>query len=237
MVQIIIMYLLTFLCGQKQDKRKAFRFMITAGLSLLAVSFVAKTLYNDYIPNFNINKAFKSLLIIDPRNDSEAIAADHWQSNAIRIGAQLASIQIGLHNFWFGVGFGQLPFLISKELPTWSIDWEEFRDPFSSTGIHARLFAETGFIGLLLWLVFWFLLMIQLYKIIAKNTKRSSERYLASALLVIGVGLFLCGFSHDSFAFFEYWVYFGASLATLQQKPALKPFSNDCHPIKRSEHA
>jgi hypothetical protein len=158
--------------------------------------------------NFNVVTTFQSLLVTDISGDIYGAASDHWQSNAIRLGAQMANIAMGFDNPFFGVGFSQSPFFMDGYMPSWASLWSEERDPFTGIGLHSRVFSELGIAGIVFWMAFW---ISAFYKLIGQCKSKSSipQKNLAIILLAVGLGLFLGGFSHDSFSYFEYWVYFG----------------------------
>lgn len=168
--------------------------------------------------NFNAIKTFQSLLVIDGSDDIDGVANYHWQSNAIRLGAQMANISLGFDNPFFGVGFSQSPFFIDNYMPYWAGLWSEGRDPFTGIGLHSRVFSELGIAGTVFWVAFW---ISAFYKLITQCKSKASippKKILATILLAVGLGLFLCGFAHDSFSYFEYWVYFGMVFAAIDPK-------------------
>ena len=215
--QIALMFLVISLHGQVHERRNMIIYIIFSGLTMITTSVLFSNLPSGASPKFDILNIAQSLLITDEAADVSGAASDHWESNAIRFGAQLANINMGFDNILFGVGFSQSVFLIENYIPSWSSLWEGGRDPFTGTGIHSRIFAEMGIFGVSMWLAFWFSILYNLYRQ-TRSRAAPSHKYRPVTLLAVGLGLFLGGFAHDSLSYFEYWVYFGVALAQISLK-------------------
>lgn len=223
--QIVLMLFLAGYYGEKLAKKKARHLMRLLILMLVISSVVLPGIIGDASSHihFDIARHLQGLWVVDSADDVGGAASDHWESNAIRLGAQLANILMGMDNLTFGVGFSQSPFMISKYIPGWSEGFVGGRDPFTGAGIHARFFAEMGLPGLILWLSFWGLLFLGLHKQ-CKQYQLTPNIIQPIIFLMIGLGLFMGGFSQDSFSYFEYWVYFGLAFAQMARPiPEARP--------------
>lgn len=142
-------------------------------------------------------------------------------SNVARYGSQVAAIHMGSGNPVFGVGFGGYGFYSIDYMPDWAYQSYEIQEWMTNSigskwppvhGIYSRIFAETGGIGLVLWLLVWITLLRLCYKKIKSRYASHKEiDVLGISLLVSIVGAFLTGFNIDSFRFFEYWITFGVA--------------------------
>lgn len=141
-------------------------------------------------------------------------------SNITRFGAQGTAIKMGLDNPIKGVGFGQYAFnaleytseelLLNSEINAALL--EEDSSVWAVThSIHARVFAETGFVGLLLWINTWIYTLIKCIKIYRKNLMRLNDDYIGLALIISIIGCIIVGFNQESFRFFGYWIILGFS--------------------------
>lgn len=146
-------------------------------------------------------------------------------STRVRISAQIATFKVANANPIFGVGFAQAGFHMYKYLPKWEQacpgEVQNWSDGTPGTpwppshGLHARVAAETGYVGLALWLAMWISMGIALLK---KTIKRSGGQALLGAVLCAGAfSCILMGFNTDSFKFLEYWVSLGFGWAYLYE--------------------
>lgn len=145
-------------------------------------------------------------------------------STRVRLTAQIATFRVANANPIFGVGFAQAGFHMYKYVPVWEMPWPEEVKNWGynisgsawapSHGLHARIAAETGYMGLLLWLGIWGALGIA---ILRKTLKTTGEEALLGAALCAGVSsCVLMGFNVDTFKFFEYWLVLGLGWAYLR---------------------
>lgn len=134
-------------------------------------------------------------------------------SNIGRIGSQWAGWYMFLDNPFFGVGYGQYPFHYADYVPSWAwISYEvqnwSLNIPGSlmtpSHGVYTRLLAETGIIGMILWV---FTLLSMLWEINKSGIDSNKKR----CYLISIVALLLFGLNLDAFRIFYYWVFLGVT--------------------------
>lgn len=134
-------------------------------------------------------------------------------SNIGRIGSQWAGWYMFLDNPFFGVGYGQYPFYYADYVPSWAWISYEVQDwslniPGSlmtpSHGIYTRLLAETGMIGMILWV---FTLLSMLWEINKSGIELNKKR----CYLVSIIALLLFGLNLDAFRIFYYWGLLGVT--------------------------
>ena len=217
--QIAVILIIMIVYGGASLRAKGKKMLILIALFLIGLPTLFSYLSEGASLNFDFNAitTFQSLLVTDISGDIDGAASNHWQSNAIRFGAQMANIALGFDNPFIGVGFSQSPFFMNDYMPSWASMWIEERDPFTGIGLHTRIFSELGIAGIVFWITFW---ISAFYKLIrqCKCAYSIPQKNLSTTLLAVGLGLFLGGFSHDSFSYFEYWVYFGMLFSVIVPK-------------------
>lgn len=135
------------------------------------------------------------------------------RSNLGRIRSQQAAFDMALNNPVFGIGIGQYGFLMpsyiaadalsSFEVLEWIATGDDTPWP-PVHGLHARIVAEQGFIGLMLWLLVWITLAISVYQ---KCRHAIYEHQLLGIILLSSLaGVFLIGFSMGTYRVFEFWI-------------------------------
>jgi len=147
------------------------------------------------------------------------------QSNIARSGSQLTGIKMGLNHPLAGVGLGQYGFNMPDYLPAWAWESEEINIWASSSsdtewapvhGLWARILAETGFVGLFLWLSVWISVLILVWKRYRKLRQIEKQNsILALSLLISILGLMLNGLIADSLRILSYWITLGVAWAWL----------------------
>jgi O-antigen ligase len=136
----------------------------------------------------------------------------YHMSNIGRFGSQNAAWRMSLEWPIFGAGLGQYGFhmpdyvaakdFISGEIQKWASSSED--TPWAPAhGIFPRFAAETGFVGLGLWLLMWITLCWSIWQRCRLSLKRGIMIEL-TLLISIG-GTLLVGFNTDTFRFFGYW--------------------------------
>jgi O-antigen ligase len=161
------------------------------------------------------------------RLESTDLSVDNRQSNIARFGSQVTAINMGLDHPVFGVGLGQYGFHMKDYIPAWAADNSEIKvwsseDPNSPWppvhGLWARVLAETGFPGLLLWSMVWITLLINIIKryLLMRNVNPENALF-GLTLLVTILCLLLIGFVSDSFRYMFYWIPLGLSWVWLSK--------------------
>lgn len=141
-------------------------------------------------------------------------------STRIRLGAQLAGFRIAARFPLFGAGFGQAGFHMKDYAPEWADPWldevKNWKDATPGTpwapmhGLYARVAAESGFIGLLLWLGVW---GTTAAGVLARARRAEHNSQSGILLLTAMMGTLLTGLLVDSFRFFEGWIVLGLAWA------------------------
>lgn len=136
-------------------------------------------------------------------------------SNRSRFGMQIASFRVFMDNPVIGVGFGQQGFHNQKYLPPWAVTNNyEFRlwyknpnEPSFPPGynIYTRILAETGIIGLLLFLSILVTVIYKSFKLL--KIKDPQIRALGIVLLVSFIGISINWLQIDSFRIFGFWIF------------------------------
>jgi hypothetical protein len=135
--------------------------------------------------------------------------------------SRLASIEAALNMFLdnpiVGLGLGQFGFYIFQNLPPWGhlsyeiVHWLNYPDLWpASYSVYARLGAELGLSGLLMWIGLWVLLARQVL-IASLNYQRASERipFVAYPLIASCYCVLFSGFTTDTFRTPMIWVALG----------------------------
>jgi O-antigen ligase len=117
---------------------------------------------------------------------------------------------------WLGVGLGASGFYIYEHLPDWSMTTvpeiarqlsPENRLYPNPKNMYARLLAETGLIGLFLFLAFQFSILGDVLTVLQK--KNELLRFVAVAGLFSWFAILIYNFTQDSFAIPNIWINFG----------------------------
>lgn len=134
-------------------------------------------------------------------------------SNKSRMGIQYANLQVALENPIFGVGWGQQTFKALDHYPDWAIKHNyEFKTRYLNEDVKAfppgynlyiRIFAETGLLGLMAFMLF---LYIVYKKTIIIYRSRKEHKYITMALLISFSGYYLNWLQIDSFKVFGFWL-------------------------------
>ncbi|GGB77483.1 hypothetical protein GCM10007424_16930 [Flavobacterium suaedae] len=135
-------------------------------------------------------------------------------SNKSRFGIQYASLQVYKKNPIIGVGFGQQSYHSRYEYPMWATkDNYEFRIFYKNQkeksfppgfNMYTRLMAETGTIGIVLFLTFITLLIFKSWKLL--RTLKDEEKILAITLFITFIGLAINWMQTDTFRMYGFWL-------------------------------
>ena len=129
-------------------------------------------------------------------------------SNLTRVGSQVAAWNVFLeHPFW-GIGWGQGAVCLVDYYPSWAWGSIEIREYFrynpSIFGVHPRILAELGLLGMMVWLSLWGSAIANIYNRFQRQGKQHDV-----ALLLGVIGVLLSGFNMDMFHFWAYWLFLG----------------------------
>lgn len=145
--------------------------------------------------------------------------SQHSISNRSRFGIQYASYGVFQEHPLIGVGYGMQAYEGRKKYPKWATvgNWE-FRlkylnknDPRFPPGynIYTRLLAETGIVGIGIFLLFLTLILVTTFGILRKN----DNRYLLALVVCISmVGFYFNWLKVDTIRVFGFWINFALLL-------------------------
>jgi len=140
-------------------------------------------------------------------------------SNVTRAAAIRSAMSMFSERPLLGVGFGQYGFHYAQHLQAddfrsyevWNYVTDDSETPWPPTySMHARLLAETGFPGYLIWLGFILWLLGRSFRNMIKSGPDSAPQHLAVVMTLCG--LLILGVSIDSFRFFGGWIAMGLAL-------------------------
>lgn len=176
-----------------------------------ALGIAAAVLRTSLFTSVSLASVFSSLLDRDN------------MSNIGRVGSQLAAYRMATDHPVFGVGLGQYGFHMGAYVPLWAKVSPEIQEWMSITSgtrwapvhsTYARAAAESGVVGLGIWLAIWLTLLTgcwRRFRRLCQTTGRQDT--LGLALIVSIVGVVLSGNNLDSFRFFGYWITLGLGWA------------------------
>ncbi len=153
-------------------------------------------------------------------NSFEVKDDQHGISNRSRFGIQYASLLVFLQNPVVGVGYGQQAYEARNMYPAWATkdNWEfrlkylNFQDSSFPPGynIYTRLLAETGIVGIAIFLLLLLLILVFSFDIIKKN---DSRYLLAIVIFTSMVGLYFNWLKMDTIRVFGFWINFALLLS------------------------
>lgn len=139
----------------------------------------------------------------------------HATSNKSRFGIQYALFQVFLDHPLTGVGYGQQTFEAVDKYPKWAYldNWEFEQKYFNQEdksfppgyNVYARLLAESGLIGFLLFVIFQVLIIHTCVVMIRRNDDRLVY---VIAIFVTVLGLYFNWLKSDTFRIFGFWINF-----------------------------
>lgn len=135
------------------------------------------------------------------------------RSNDTRYNGMMAAVKLGLDRPFFGAGFGQYGFEAGKYFRKETLDsnpelayyWKEAKAWPVSYVLYARILAETGFPGLMLWLAVWLYAIAGTFRAL----RCGAEPAAGAALLAVLCNMTLVGLAQDSFRYLGYWAALG----------------------------
>lgn len=189
-----------------------FRIVFFTIALIILVGLIGNTVLTTTFEGISIPTVYKSIMDMDN------------MSNVARLASQSAAWNIAKDHPIIGVGIGQYGFYMSEYVPWWSYASWEIRNWADSTegtawppvhGLYPRIAAETGFIGLILWLLIWVGMFIKLYSVFKHELMYGNIDYLLIALMTSYAGVILAGFNSDTIRFPGYWLILGISFVYL----------------------
>ncbi|QXP65937.1 O-antigen ligase [Polaribacter sp. AHE13PA] len=147
-------------------------------------------------------------------------------SNRSRFGIQYTSLLVFEENPIVGVGFGQQAYHLKDKYPKWAThnnyEFKEYylndKDTSFPPGfnLYTRLLAETGIIGVLIFVSFIFLIMRQCKKLI--KSRNDIEKIVPIVLLISFIGFSINWLQFDSFRIYGFWICLALLILQIQQK-------------------
>lgn len=157
----------------------------------------------------------------------------HAISNKSRFGIQYALFQVFLQNPIYGVGFGQQAFVSKNLYPPWATkdNWEfrliylneDVKNFPPGYNIYLRILAESGFIGLLLFLTLLSAMLFVAHKVSANN--EGPHSLMAIVVFVSILGVIFNWLKMDTFRIFNFWI--NLALLFYLTKSGIKVYKDD----------
>lgn len=201
---VILIQLIFFLNIYLSIQMKKIIFFSTLIFTLILFLFATFNSENQAIKD--ITKKVESLDFIGNLTKSK--------SNQSRFGIQYSSLLVFKENPIIGVGFGQQSFTGRHLYPSWAVknNWE-FKYIYQNSSdrsfppgynVYTRLLAETGIIGISIFLILIYITLKQT-KILMKHDNQE-VKVLGIILLVTFVGLYINWMQIDTFRVYIYWL-------------------------------
>ncbi len=200
---IIILQIMIFVTYTIKDKKFNKLFVKIFSISLL-VGFISILFFARPIYNYTSSK----FLSFKTSDDIHAI------SNKSRFGIQIAMLEVFLNNPVKGTGYGLQAFESKNLYPDWAVagNWEfeqkylneDYKSFPPGYNLYVRLLAETGIIGLLIFLFFIFLILFWCYN---KTFKRQGYQTILPLVITISmVGFIINWGKMDTFRIYFFWL-------------------------------
>ncbi len=148
-------------------------------------------------------------------------------SSISRWGTQSAAIEIAKENPIFGVGLGQQGFYLPSYYPPWAVEgsyeirnWKS-NDPQQAWppgfSMITRLFAETGLIGISLFIIANLLLLYRLIKVKYQVINKETHVFIVVTLTCLS-GLLINYLQFDSFRLTSYWLIIAIAMVMVKKQ-------------------
>jgi len=231
----LFVFILTFFSGS----RTALVVILLQFLVFIWIAFFSSKKFNKIIQKFLVLSftllllvfIFKGEKIVDVIEDKiETLNfkknLEKSISNRSRFGIQYTSLLIFAENPFFGVGFGQQGFHAKDKYPEWvtknNYEFDLFYLNENDTSfppgfnIYTRLLAETGIVGMLIFLVLLFITFYQCQKLI--KIKEGFDKVVPIVLLISFIGFSVNWLQFDSFRVYGFWICFALLIQQTQKK-------------------
>ncbi|GAA0714354.1 hypothetical protein GCM10009430_07420 [Aquimarina litoralis] len=198
---VILFQLLLFLVQIFHLKK--YHNLIMNGLKIFIASFLILSIVNYKTLEKFISEKATSLNFTNVNNN---------YSNQSRLGIQYTSLLIYKENPVFGVGYGQQAYHAKHKYPYWAVknNWEFDRKYLNEKlksfppgyNMYTRILAETGTIGLLLFLGF-----ISAFFYQANELKKDPKNKVVSTIIIVSLGGYVLNWMQiDSFRMYGVWL-------------------------------
>jgi len=185
------------------ERRRYHQTLIKIGMVLMVVGVLAGVVKGKEIVGFAVEK-LTSFAVSD---------GTHQLSNKSRFGLQYAMFKTFQEFPVSGTGFGQQTYEAKKYYPSWSTkdNWE-FRvnylnedNPRFPPGynVYLRLLAETGIIGLFIFLTLLFFIV---YTCLVMMRRSRKHNVIIAVILISMVGFYMNWLKGDTFRVFGFWI-------------------------------
>ncbi|MDC1373600.1 O-antigen ligase family protein [Polaribacter sp.] len=231
----LFVFILTFFSGS----RTALVVILLQFLVFIWIAFFSSKKFNKIIQKFLVLSftllllvfIFKGEKIVDVIEDK--IETLNFKknlgksiSNRSRFGIQYTSLLVFAENPFFGVGFGQQGFHAKDKYPEWvtknNYEFDLFYLNENDTSfppgfnIYTRLLAETGIVGMLIFLVLLFIIFYKCQKLI--KIKEGFDKVVPIVLLISFIGFSVNWLQFDSFRVYGFWICFALLIQQTQKK-------------------
>jgi O-antigen ligase len=217
----IIAVILAYLLFAKYSNNKSVAGITNKIILTLIILFIFGAVFFGIMKRNKIINTYNSL---SPSKIFNAKKNPSWRSDESRLVPQLMGFKIAVMHPIFGVGFGQFGYYFAEYLPKWA-----FKDagltvemnPNKSIavgfpparGLLALIAAQTGLVGLFLWLSVWALMFRGVFKLYRKMGDADIYMSLFGIIILSDVVVCLLDWvSNDSFRFYSYWFTLGLGL-------------------------
>lgn len=210
---VILIFLIIYLKNKELIKRLVFLF----GCCIFAFA-LSNIFISNYIQAQKVNNYFEKNLF--------SLASTNKRSNGARYSIMLADFKIGVNNPIVGVGAGlrssyipdYLPEMANdnKEIKMWISHQQEkgiLKSGYPKLGEYTSRFAETGFVGLSLFLLPLFILLYKLIKIIKSKVIEVKNKLPYVFIAISLIGMFASGIGDSISITYCYWVLLGLGYA------------------------
>jgi O-antigen ligase len=231
----LIVFILTFFSGS----RTALIVVLFQFIIFIWIVFSANQKFNKIIQRFLIlSLTLVFLMFLSNREKiTEAlgtkIATLNFKKNIVksisnrsRFGIQYTSLLIFKENPILGVGFGQQGYHAKDKYPKWVTQKNYEFDLYylnnkeksfpPGYNMYTRLLAETGIIGLVIFIFFILLILYQSKKLI--KIKKNQEKVVPIVLLISFIGFSINWLQFDSFRVFGFWICLALLIQQTNQK-------------------
>ncbi len=217
----IIAAIFAYLLFAKFSNNKSISVITNKIIIPLIILFISAVVFFGIMKRNKIINTYNSL---SPSMIFNAKKNSNWISDESRLIPQLIGFKIAMAHPIFGVGFGQFGFYLSKYLPKWALNDPRLKaetNPNKSLavgfpparGLLALIAAQTGFVGLFLWLSIWISLFYSVFKLYRKMGDKNIYMSLFGIIILSNIIIvFLDWISNDSFRFYSYWFTLGLGL-------------------------
>ncbi len=199
---LFLVFIALFKGIKKCPPRRLLLFCVTLSISLLCTHSMDTHKYA-ISPKKNADSGKDVLRSFTSKNQ-------YHLSNIGRLGCWKAGFNVGVNNPVFGIGLGQFCFHMKDNIPEWALESDEIKywandipgtNLAPTHNLYSRLFAETGLVGLALWVLAWLVFVVDLWR---KQLLNFSHEI--NTLLLAGLGCILIGFNTDTFRIMEVWI-------------------------------